>query len=216
MTNSVQSDHQEKPGARGRLWLATGVLLLLLPCLGLGGSVVYTRLWNEGALSRWRRLKLLPAGGVELVAGDTTTVYVRTAEGRLYGCRHRGGIEVPKNCWFEAQEPLELHLDARSEHPLYHGEVQPPAGTVVDRLDVTVRYAESASETRYVLMQDGAVFKWEADAGMFGSLNKLLCGPALGVVLGVAGTAILWASYGLRRRRKRGVDEGGQGTPLGG
>jgi hypothetical protein len=183
--------------------LLTAVILLLLPCLGLGGSVVYLRLWRAGTLSRWRRLEPLPARGVEFVAGTTTTVYVRADDGRLYGCRHRGGIEVPRDCWSEAQEPLKLDLDRRSDQLVYTGEVKPPRGTVVDTLEVSEWYAESMSEARYALLQDGTVYKWEYDTGMYGSLIKLALGLGIGLVLGIVAVVILWVGRGLRGRRGR-------------
>jgi hypothetical protein len=181
----------------------TGLILILLPCLGLGGGVVYLRRWNAGALSRWRRLEPLPARGIELVAGTTTTVYVRAEDGGLYGCRHRGGIEVRRDCWFVAREPLDADLDHQSEERLYPGDVELPSGTIVDSLEVTVRYAESMSETRYLLMQDGAVFKWEYDRSMFGNLGKLVLGALAGLVVGIAVVVLLWARRGLQGRRGR-------------
>ena len=213
MTKDNERDRRRmrrKPWVR-LLW-ATGVLLVTLPCLGLVGSSVYLKARQAGALSRWRSLGTLPARGVELETGDIAVVYVRTAAGSIYGCRHKGTREE-RDCWFEAQEPLEVDREATFDKRLYPREVEPPAGTVVDTLQVTVWRAEDAFETRYALLQDGTVYKWEYDVGSYWSLLILSFGPIAGLVSGVVVVAILWAGAGLRGlrsrlERKKGPDEG--------
>ena len=213
MTEDTKSDHQRKRlKPRVRLLLATGVILILLPCLGLVGSVAYLKVRQAGALSRWRPLGTLPAGGVELVTGDRGVVYVRTAAGSIYGCKH-SGTRVTEDCWYEAQEPLNVDHNATFDTRLHQREVEPPAGTVVDTLEVTIWRGGDAFETRYVLLQDGTVYKWEYDVGGIWSLLILLLGPMAGLVLGVVVVVIRWAGVGLqslqsRKERKKSPDEG--------
>jgi hypothetical protein len=148
----------------------------------------------------------MPARGVEIVTGTTSTVYVRAEDGRVYGCKHIGGIQEPKNCWYEAKEPA---TGAPAPPPPFPGREapEPPDGTVVDREQASVWYAESISEVHYVLMQDGRVYKWEYDVGMYGSLFKIACGPTIGLVVAVAAVAFLWIRHRRRRARAEGQDD---------
>lgn len=203
MTGDKKDDHQSKrllPWAR--LVLATGVILVLLPCLGLVGSVVYLRARQAGAFSRWRSLGALPDNGIDIVTGDVGVVYVVTAAGSIYGCRHRG-TRVADDCWYETQEPLSVDQKARFDKSLYQREVEPPVGTVVDTLEVTVWQAEDAFEVRYILLEDGTVWKWEYDVGSYLSLFIIILGPIAGVALGIVVVVILWTGVGLRRLQHR-------------
>ena len=85
--------------------------------------------------------------------------------------------------------------------------METPPGMVVDALQVTVRYAESMSETRYLLMLDGAVYKWEYDRGLYGSLGTLALCLIFGLVLAVVAVIVLWLYKGLRRSRSTLRDE---------
>ena len=108
MTEETKREPQQKSRKqRDALWVTLAVLVFTLPILGLGVSVVYLWAGNAGPPTRWRRLKQMPSPGVEIVTGTMSTVYVRTAEGSLYGCKHRGGIQEPKKCWYEVQESIE-------------------------------------------------------------------------------------------------------------
>jgi len=62
MAQGVQNGKPRMSRSRGGLYLATVLLLLLLPCLGLWGSRAYLRAQEAGDLARWRRLEPLPAG----------------------------------------------------------------------------------------------------------------------------------------------------------
>jgi len=68
---------------------------------------------------------------------------------------------------------------------------------VVDELDVTLWYADSAFETRYVLLEDGTVWKWEYDKGS-GSLFACILGPLVGAAAGLLVAAALWIFVGRR------------------
>jgi hypothetical protein len=195
---------------RARLLLATGAILVLLPCLGLMGAGAYIRARRAGAFSRWRSLGQPPGTGVDIVTGDADVVYVRTATGLVYRCDH-GETRAAEDCWDYAQEPLTVHSKARLGTSVYQGELEPPPGTVVDTLHVTIWYAEDAFETRYVLLEEGTVWMWQYDVGAYWTLSILLIGPAVGAAIGIVAVIVLWARAGLRsrrRRREQSPDEG--------
>ena len=203
MTGHKNHSHQPKRLSPTARWLlATGALLVLLPCLGLMGSVGYIWARQAGALSHWRSLGVPPDRGVDIVTGDTDVVYVRTAAGSIYGCRHRG-TGAADNCWYKAQEPLSVDPEATFDKRLYQSEVEPPPGTVADRLEVTIWLAEDAFETRYVLLEDGTVWKWEYDVGSYWNLLILIIGPAAGLALAIVVVVVLGAALALRLRTVR-------------
>jgi hypothetical protein len=177
--------------------LATLLLLALLPCLGLLGAGVYLKMRQAGAFSSWRSLGAPPSAAVELVTGDPDVIYVRTGSGDVYECRHRG-TDVARDCWEKAQEPFSVDPDVRFEQRVYGGEVQPPAGSVLDRLYTSRWYAEDAFETRYVLLDDGSVWKWEYDVGGNWSLLILVAGLLAGLGLAAAAAAVIWVPVLLR------------------
>ena len=193
-------DHRHKrPIPWSCLILVTGMVLITLPCLGLMGSLAYLKFRQAGVLSRWQSLGTPPDGGVEIVTGDTGVVYVRTDKGEIYGCEHLDRDKAD-DCWHIAQKPLSVDSRARFDERLYQGEVEPPPGTVVDSLEVTVWFAEDAFETRYILLEDGIVWKWEYDAGAYFSIFVILVGPAAGLITGIVVVVILWVSAALLNR----------------
>jgi len=137
---------------------------------------------------------------MEIVTGDIEVVYVRTEAGKIYGCKH-GGREKAKDCWVEDHEPLRVDSKARFDKMLYQGEIDPPIGTVLDTLDVTVWYAEDAYETHYVLLEDGTVWKWEYDVGFYLGFFIIILGPIAGLAIGLVVVVIMWAIESIRRFR---------------
>ena len=205
MADAERKEYQRqarRPSSRARLLLATALLVALLPCLGLLGGAAYLKVRQGGTLSQWRSLGAPPGAGVDLVTGDPDVVYVRTTSGDVYGCRHRGS-GPPRDCWERAQEPLSVDPQARFDQRVYQGEVQPPPGRVLDTLYVARWYAEDAFETRYVLIEDGTVWKWEYDVGGNWSLLILLAGGLAGVALAMAAAAVIWLPVALRALRRR-------------
>lgn len=197
--NGHHIDNNQKPGNRlpwARLLLATGVILISLSCLGAMGGMAYYWAENAGITSTWQALGAPTEKGVDLVTGDLDLIYVRSANDRLYGCEH-GGIRDPDSCWAEASEPLAVDPQVEFDNPLFQGSLAPPRGTVVDELDVTLWYADSAFETRYVLLEDGTVWKWEYDKGS-GSLFACILGPLVGAAAGLLVAAALWIFVGRR------------------
>jgi len=59
-----------------RLLFMTGVVLILLPCLGLMSSLIYFKAQQSGVLSRWESLGEPPENGIKIVTGDIDVVYV--------------------------------------------------------------------------------------------------------------------------------------------
>ena len=199
MTEHEKTTHQRKRlSANARRWLTTGIILVLLPCLGLGGGIAFFNARQAGKLSRWRSLGSPPSPGVEILTGDMGVVYLRTATDSIFGCEHRRMARPAENCWSETQEPVSIDEDATFEDNLFHDEVVSPSGTVVDSLNVTVWRAEDTFETRYALLDDGTVWKWEYDVGAYFSLFVLALGPVLGLALGLIVVLFVWAVAGLR------------------
>ena len=127
-------------------------------------------------------------------------VYARTAGESIYGCKH-SGWKVVEDSWCEAQEPLEVDRRATFDRRAYPRDVEPPGGTVVDALEVTLWRGGEAFETRYVLLDDGTVWKWEYDEGFGRSLMILVPEPIVGGVLGVV-VVVVW----VRARRRRSTE----------
>jgi hypothetical protein len=202
---STQEGNGRKRGClagRSRLLLASVAVLLILPCFGLmgGGSYLWAR--QQGVFSRWRSLGAPPGGAVGIAAADPSLVYVRTAQGNLYGCSHERGQQA-RACWVAARQPLSVDPDARAGESVFRGEPKPAPGQVVDALEVTTWYPEDAVETRYVVLQDGTVWKWEYDVGAYLSLFILTVGPAVGMLLALVIVGLLWVRAGRRYRRPR-------------
>ena len=149
-----------------------------------------------------------PSGGMEIVTADIYVVYVRTNAGTVFGCSDHRGRKLSDAYWSEAQEPFQVDRRTTFGSKLFKGERKEPPGTVEDALDVAIYMGEDAFETRYVLLKDGTVWKWEYDTGAIWNLGILLLGPAAGVVLGIVAVVVMWARAGLRslsRSRKWGA-----------
>jgi hypothetical protein len=154
-----------------------------------------------------------PGTGVAVVSGDRLIVYVQTASGSIYECEHSGS-RIPKDCWHTAREPLSIDKHAKTGTTVFEGQVKPPPGPVVDTLEVTVWYGDSAFETRYALLEDGTLWKWQYDEGAVWTLGIIMLGPAAGLALSIFLVIALWVRERLRRRRQRRAtrpDEGGAG-----
>lgn len=194
------SESTPKPQRRlpwARLLVVTCATLVLLPCLCLLGSVAFLNAQRSGKFSRWRSLEAPPGNGVEIVTGDTYVVYVRAAAGDVYGCEHQRKVTAD-NCWVETQEPLGIDPNTAFDERLFQDDVEPPPGMAVDTLDVTVWQVASAHETRYVLLQDGTVWKWEFSRVGYSSLIIVVLGLLAGGVLAIVLVVILWSGVGLR------------------
>ena len=202
MTEDKKVTQRRRLSARARLLLITAAILLLLPCLGLGGGFAYLRVRKTGVLTRWRSLGAAPGGGVEILTADIGVVYVAAGTGKAYGCKHRGRT-ADRDCWHEAQEPLIVDDDTKFDVRLFEGEVVAPSGTVLDSLDVTIWRAEDVFETRYVLLEDGTVWKWEYDVGSYWSFTLLVLGLAAGLVVAVVVVVVMWARAGMGAWRRR-------------
>jgi hypothetical protein len=186
-----------RPSSQVRLLLVTGLLVALAPCLGLLGGGAFVAARQAGAFSRWRSLGAPSETAMNLVTGDIDVIYVRAASGDVYMCRHRGATAA-RDCWDRAAEPLSVDPEVRFDQQVFGGEVQPPPGRVLDWLYTARWYAEDAFETRYVLLEDGTVWKWEYDVGSYWNLLILLGGALVGVVVAVAVAAVIWAPVLLR------------------
>lgn len=182
------------PGVR--LWLATGLILISLTCLGLVGGFAYYWAESTDFWQRWQALGAPPEKVVGFVTGDINVIYVSTASGGIYGCEHE--ISVNDSCWQAAQEPLRVDPDVQFDNSVFRGVLKPPRGVIVDELVATLWYADAAFETRYILLEDGTVWKWENDKGL-GGLFACIVGPLVGIILGIVATVILWAYVGDRR-----------------
>jgi hypothetical protein len=199
------SEMTPKPQRRlpwARLLVVTCAILVLVPCLCLAGAVAFSSAQRRGEHSRWRSMGALPRSGVEILTGDTAVVYVRTATGDIFVCRHQRKVTV-EDCWVEAQEPFDVEATARFDVPLFKDELELPPGTVVDTLNVTVRRRDYASESRYVLLQDGTVWRW--DYSQVGYFDLIIGALALlaGGVCAIALVVVLWSGVGVRSLWRR-------------
>ena len=192
------TDQPKRRSPRARLLVATAIVLLALPCLGLVGSVSYFSARKAGVFSRWRSLGMPPGGGVGIVTGDISVVYVRTGAGAVFGCSDHRGRKLPDDCWREGREPYGIDRKAAFDSRVYEGEAKPPPGTVVDSLEVSIRYGDAAFETRYVLLEDGTLWKWEYDVSAYGDLGTIVLGPLAGMALGIVAVIVIWARAGIR------------------
>lgn len=200
--NMSQRD-AHSPGSRlpwGRLLLATGVILVSFTCLGFVGGGAYYWADITDAWQRWQALGAPPEKAVGFVTGDINVIYVSTVAGGIYGCEHE--ISVNDSCWQVAQEPLRVDPETLFDKSVFLGTLKPPHGVIVDELVATIWYADAAFETRYILLEDGTVWKWENDRGLGGILACII-GPMAGAILGAVATIVLWGYIGLRRTLRR-------------
>jgi len=182
------------------LLLATGLILISFTCLGLVGGGVYYLAKTTGALQRWQALGTPPDKAVGFVTGDISVIFVSTAAGDIYGCKHEKTGDA--SCWHAAQEPLRVDPETQFDNPIPRSEFKPPRGAIADELVATIWYADAVFETRYVLLEDGTVWKWENERGLGGILACIL-GPIAGAILGIVTTIVLWGYMGLRRTLQR-------------
>lgn len=194
-THEPKQSEKRNRIAWGRLLTGTVLVLVLLPCLGCIGSVVFAGLQRAGNLSRWQALGGPPGGGAGIVAGDLDVLYVRAKSGQVYRCEHRK--PEPTDCWTEAQAPYDVDPEVTDDSRVYAEDVEPPPGNVVDSLEVTIWYAEAAYETRYVLLDDGLAWRWDYEIGSYSSLFILICGPTIGLGLALLAVLGLWIWVGV-------------------
>jgi hypothetical protein len=195
----VEKENAQKPRRLlpcACLLLVTGAILVLIPGLCLAGAVNYVDGQQSGEHSRWRSLGAPPHGGAEFITGDPDVVYVRTAAGDTYACRYYGSVGAD-TCWYAVQEPLKVHPNIQFDDPLFEGDVDPPPGTVVDALHVTAWERDASFEARYVLLQDGTVWKWEYDAVGYSGLIIIVLALFAGLILAGGLVIALWLGFGL-------------------
>jgi hypothetical protein len=190
-----------RSGASSRTWLAIAVLLILVlsPCLGLGGGVAYLAAHRNGSLSRWHSLGQPPAPVSGFVTGDVNVIYAATNDGRVFSCESES--RTRDACWVLAEPPYTVDDRADFEHSVISGDPPPPPAEPVESLYVSRFYAEMAIEARYVLLGDGTVWVWLHQASGYTALLVLLAAPVLGLGLGLVLIVVLVILNLVRRRR---------------
>lgn len=164
--------------------------LLFLPCLGAIGGIGVFALESAGRLSAWKSLGAPPDKPIEILASDTDTVYVATQAGRIYGCQHRG---AQARCWFPVDQLPKLDNRSMRNAPVFEGQAPPPPGVVVRQLQVTYWGVEFANETRYALLADDTLWKWEySRGGSFALPGNMLLGSIIGVMIAVPLIIVAW------------------------
>jgi hypothetical protein len=105
-----------------------------------------------------------------LLAADEYAVVVETADGTAYEvtCRTRDRYNI---CWEEIDPPVENH---NSDH--CQGESFPSVGgRMRDHIETCFLY-EYISLTQYVLMENGALWRWGAEINPLGQVAFLAWG----------------------------------------
>ena len=168
--------------------LVDRVPTLLIPILTtLLGFVLGVALFTVVLLIQqsgsWQRYDTPPGDLVRLLAADEYGVVVQTADGTTYEVFCRAG-DLDEICWEEV-DPPEENFDGN----YCQDETFPSVGgRVRDHIETCIKY-EYISLTQYVLLENGALWRW----GVF--INPL--GQVAILVRGIIGSTIIGALAGI-------------------
>jgi len=190
--------------------LVFGVLsLLLIVGLVLAGSLIGGKLVSSRPIdhpSRWKQIGPVPEGAREIVEASYESVTVRAPSGKYYAYRQHEAAEDGTH-WHRIDTPPSPTDDYHYDTDPFEETITPP-GEVIAQFDVTYRpIPESTTHTRWVILDDGILWRWQHVNDMYSTLMKLLIGPICGlglaVVVIVAAGIMTWASH---KRRTTGDD----------
>jgi hypothetical protein len=194
----------------GRLIALSGLAITLLFAAGclIGGAL--GRAQMDGAFAIWHSLGQPPAAAMSIEAGDTQTVWVKTADGQGYRadwysaeCTHS---PPEAGCWRKASgvagtAPWQQGEQCATEFPRMPS---PPAAMIACASTRELYVPEYYGETSYALLSDGAVWVWAHGASAFGPLDDVLIGRVEGSVAGfLLGLVLVVGLLGWRWFRKR-------------
>jgi len=155
--------------------LVDRVPTLLIPILTtvLGfvlGAVLFVVVVLIQQAGTWQRYDTPPGDPVRLLAADEYGVVVETADGTTYEVYCRAG-DPDEICWEEVDPPVEDH-----NSDFCQGESFPAVGgRVRDHIETCVLY-EYISLTQYVLMENGALWRWGVEINPLGQVASLAWG----------------------------------------
>lgn len=185
-----------------RYLIISAIILLLTSCLGALAGAAYLWADQAGYIPGWRNLGKPPEAGVEIVTGDLEDVFIRTESGEIYGCMH-AGLQSDQDCWIIVNETPGIDPEVEFDNPLVKGGIKPPRGEVLDELAATIWYADAAFETRYVLLDDGAVWKKESTRTAYLSFAVCMIAPVAGAAIGFVIVLVMWGMLSLSRLKSR-------------
>ena len=149
----------------------------------------------------WKSLNPVPDRAMEIIDSDTSIVYVRSATGKIYGCR----MPALTECWHEASEPLALPL--RHRRIPVKDTFNPPSNAVSTLGVAYDVIPEAGIEVYFAVLPDGTVWWWrhESPHALY-SLFGWLMAPVVGLLILLfftpiyLGALILWLSRTKPRR----------------
>lgn len=160
------------------------LILLMTPVLGV--LIAIALLFLIIAIQEYGRWQTweIPPGVTGLVTAGDGSVVVTTADGTLYEgwC---GSLNPDDDCWREIDAPPEEVV-----FPCNGQELAPPPARTTDTITTCVSYEYSRTLTRYALLEDGTLRRWQVVYSSLGSLvlgYRLVLGALVaGLVVGIA------------------------------
>ncbi len=163
--------------------------LVGLTAFALGGYFAVTGLVGSmlaGHFETWQRLTVPPAKGERFLV-ERNDLCVETQAGEVWG--------YASGKWEARPAGASRGAPAKPQYPC-HFVLPPFPGKVLDRYDASDCYEFSYSQTTYVLLADGTIWRWQHSADLGGSIiliwGAMACGPVAGFMLGVAVMELVW------------------------
>ncbi|MCP4595270.1 hypothetical protein [Neptuniibacter sp.] len=171
--------------------------IILIPILitGLGlysgnylGGTIYEFL-NSGAFAKWQSLGAPSERSVKIAAASTWSITVETTDDQVFTSQ--------SDSW--EWRLTDEYLSMERSPPCYYPQTPAPPGEVIDSVEISL--CDRGNETvKYVLLQDGSVWRWEHSAYWGYTLGASILGTLSGAGMGL----LVGISISLRLGRKAG------------
>ncbi|MBN1315787.1 MAG: hypothetical protein JXA42_09975 [Anaerolineales bacterium] len=110
---------------------------------------------ETGIFVRWKSLGIPPDGGMEILGSGGIDVYIKTTTGKVYVC----SMPKRRNCWEETEWPPKvMQWSEPVEDDIFW--VSRPPDNVIDSIAVGDFAFDHIGEAKYVLLQNGSVWRW--------------------------------------------------------